>query len=321
MQTNAILLLAYGGPNSLDDIPAYVSNIRGGRPVPPQVLEEITRRYRLIGGRSPLLDITRRIAARLQDEVGMPVYVGMRHWYPYIADTVSQMARDGITRAVAICLAPHYSALSVGAYRMKLEETLAKWGTDFRVRKGGLESPPLRAPSENHGMSVDFIESWHTQPHYLAGIAANVQETLARFPSNARVKIIFTAHSLPASIVQKGDPYDAQLRETARLLAQELNLTDERWTLCYQSASRSNMPWLGPQIEELVPQLAQAGERDLLIAPIGLITDHAEVLYDLDIGVQEIARAHNLRVERTPMLNDSPALVAALAELVRERMR
>lgn len=293
--STAILLLAYGAPESLDDLPAYLTDIRGGRSAPPPLIEEVARRYRLIGGKSPLLAITRRVAARLQERLAMPVYVGMRHWHPYIVETVLQIKQAGIQHIVALCMAPHYSAMSIGAYRTKLTQALDAETT------------------------VAFVESWHTQPDYLAGIAKNVQATLERFPpaTQKRVKIIFTAHSLPAAILDKGDPYDAQVRETARLLAHQLNLSDDRWSVCYQSAPRVDISWLGPQIEQVVPQLAQSGETNLLVAPIGFVADHAEVLYDLDIGAQAIARAHGVRLERMPMLNDSPALIAALAELAR----
>jgi ferrochelatase len=299
--STAVLLLAYGGPDSLDDIPAYLLEIRGGRETPQRLIDEITHRYAQIGGRSPLLEITQSAAHKLSDRIGLPVYVGMRHWHPNIKDAVARMAGEGIQQVSAICMAPHYSTLSIGAYRKKLDEALAATSTE---------------------VTVAFVESWGTQPEYLNGVAANVREAQARFPAETRetVKVVFTAHSLPASVLESGDPYDAQLRETARLLAERLNLADDRWTFCYQSAARTGTPWLGPQIEELVPALAAQGERNLIVAPIGFIADHVEVLYDLDIGVQEIARQHELRVERTPMLNNSEALIAALAALVREHL-
>jgi protoporphyrin/coproporphyrin ferrochelatase len=289
---DAILLLTYGGPDSLDDIPTFLSAVRGGRPTPPLLLAEISRRYALIGGRSPLLAITRRIADRLSEATGSPVYVGMRHWQPTIAETVRQMAGDGVRRCVAICLAPHYSRLSVGAYRARLGEALA-----------------------GVNLQVVFIESWHTAPAYLDGVAAAVRETLPRFGADPPVKVIFTAHSLPASILAEGDPYDGQLEETARLVAARLGLPDDRWTRCYQSAAQTGVPWLGPSIEALMPQLAAAGERNLVVAPIGFIAEQVEILYDLDIGLREIATQCGARVERTPMLNDSPPLIAALAEI------
>ncbi len=295
---DAVLLLAYGGPDSLADIPAYLADVRGGRPTPPGLLAEITHRYASIGGGSPLLAITRRVADKLAAAVGLPVYVGMRHWRPFIRETAAQMAADGVRRCVAICMAPHASRLSTGAYRARLDEALAAVG---------------------HGMTADFVESWHTVPAYLDGIAANVRATLHRFADPAAVKVIFTAHSLPASILAEGDPYDRQLDETAHLVAARLGLPADRWMRCYQSAAQTGAPWLGPQVEEVVPQLAAAGERNLVIAPIGFIADHVEILYDLDIGLQAIAARCGARVERTPMLNDSPYLIAALAEICRSR--
>lgn len=299
--TTAVLLLAYGGPDSLADIPAYLADIRGGRETPQALIDEITHRYAEIGGRSPLLAITRSLAARLSAAVDLPVYVGMRHWTPWIQDTVAQMAADGVQRAVAICLAPHYSSLSIGAYRRKLDEALAQ-----------VERP----------LAIDFVDSWHTEPHYLDGIAANVRATLDRWPEQKRndVLVVFTAHSLPELIVQRGDPYDQQMRDTSGLLAHHLDLPNDRWTFSYQSAAQTGVPWLGPQIEDLLPRLAQQGWRNMLIAPIGFIADHVEILYDIDIGVQTIARQHNIRVERPPMLNDTPPLIAALAAIVRQRV-
>ncbi|HSG15546.1 MAG TPA: ferrochelatase [Anaerolineae bacterium] len=292
----AVILLAYGGPDSLDDIPAYLLDIRGGRPTSQELIDDITDRYRQIGGRSPLLDITNSVADKVATVIDRPVYVGMRHWSPYIVDVVGQMATDGIDHIVAICMAPHYSTLSIDKYREKVEEAVA--GRDIRL---------------------SFVDSWHTQPAYLGGIAGKVRQTLTRWPASEqkRVKVIFTAHSLPSFILDRGDPYDAQLRETAGLLAEMLGLAADRWTFSYQSAAQTGMPWLGPQIEDLVPELAANGERDLLIAPIGFISDHVEILYDIDIGLQAIASAHGVRVERTPMLNACRPLIVALSALAR----
>ncbi|GAB4570716.1 MAG: ferrochelatase [Anaerolineae bacterium] len=298
----AVLLLAYGGPDRLEDIPAYLLDIRGGRHTPQHLIDEITDRYAQIGGKSPLLEITREVAEKLSARLNMPVYVGMRHWTPYIKDAVAQMAQDGVTRAVVICMAPHYSRMSIGAYRRKLDEAIQATGATFQI---------------------DFVESWHTQPDYLAGVAANAQATLQLFPEDVRagVKVVFTAHSLPAIILEQGDPYDAQLRETASLLAERLRLPEDRWTFCYQSAAQTGTPWLGPQIEELIPTLAREGERHVLVVPIGFIADHVEVLYDLDIGVQQIAREHGLQVLRPPMLNASEPLIRALEQLVAARFQ
>ena len=298
----AVILLAYGGPDSLDDIPEYLLDIRGGRPTSQALINDISDRYRQIGGKSPLLAITRDVATKVESLIETPVYIGMRHWAPYIADVVGQMAADGVQHIAAICMAPHYSALSIGKYRETLETALAGF------QNGAGQS-----------ISLTFIDSWHTQPAYLAGIAQNMRQTLTRWSETEqqRVKTVFTAHSLPSFILEQGDPYDSQLRETAGLLADRLEVPADRWTFCYQSAAKTGMPWLGPQIEQLVPEMAASGERDLLIAPIGFIADHLEILYDIDIGVQAIAQANNVRVERTPMLNDSQPLVEALATLAR----
>ena len=296
----AVILLAYGGPDSLDDIPEFLLDIRGGRPTSQELIDEISDRYRQIGGMSPLLGITRAVAAKVAAEIDLPVYAGMRHWSPYITDVVDQMAADGVEHIVAICMAPHYSMLSIGKYRAEIEAALAS----VQDSTGRL-------------IKLSFVESWYGEPGYLSGIAGNVAQTLARWPASERdrVKIIFTAHSLPSFILERGDPYYSQLRETAGLLAERLGLAAERWTFSYQSAAQTGMPWLGPQIEALVPELAASGERDLLIAPIGFIADHVEILYDIDIGVQAIARANGVRLERTPMLNDSRSLVTTLASL------
>lgn len=297
----AVLLLAYGGPDSLDDIPAYLLDIRGGRATPQSLIDEITERYHLIGGRSPLLSITQSVAAKMQEQIGYPVYVGMRHWTPFIKDTVQQMAQDGIEEVLAICMAPHYSMLSIGKYREKLDEAISAAGRP---------------------MAVDFVESWHTQPEYLQAVADNVQATLARWPAaeQSQVKVVFTAHSLPAFILERGDPYDHQLRETATLLAKHLGLAAEQWTFSYQSAALTGVPWLGPQIEDLVADLANQGEKNLIVAPIGFISDHVEVLYDIDIGVQNIARPLGVRVERPPMLNDSDPLGQTMVAIFRDRL-
>lgn len=292
----AVLLLAYGGPNSLEDIPAYLLDIRGGRETPQELIDEISHRYAAIGGASPLLRITQSAAIQLQERIGLPVYVGMRHWTPWIKDAVAQMAADGVERAAVICMAPHYSSLSIGAYRRRLDEALAQ-----------LDRP----------IEISFVESWHTQPDYLDAVAANVRATLQRYAPAERdeVLVVFTAHSLPEFILERGDPYDRQLRETAQRLAEKLVLPADRWTFSYQSAAKTGVPWLGPQIEDYIVELAKSGRKRLVVAPIGFIADHVEVLYDIDIGVQHIALEHGVRVERPPMLNDSPAMVTILAAL------
>ncbi len=296
-----ILLMAYGGPNSLDDVEPYLLNIRGGRPTSPELVAKVKKRYALIGGRSPLLDITRQQAAALEAHLNQEdgprfrAYVGMRHWQPHIREAVAQMADDGIERAVALVMAPHYSRLSTGAYFQRLDEAVRDLAVDVTFAR---------------------VESWHDHPGLVAALAEKAADALARFAED-RPKVLFTAHSLPARVLDQGDPYDAQLRETATLLADRLSLPPDRWLLCYQSAGHSPEPWLGPHIEDVIVKLAQAGEKRLLVVPIGFVCDHVEVLYDVDIECRELAEAHGARLERSESLNTSPTFIAALADLVK----
>ena len=301
--TIGLLLMAYGSPESLDDMEAYLLDIRGGRAVSPGLVEEIKGRYARIGGRSPLLARTREQAQALEAELNrrytnqvtrFQACVGMRHWEPRIKAAVSQMAAGGIDRAVALVMAPHSSRLSTGAYFDRLDEAIRELDQDLQVWR---------------------VESWHDHPGLIAALAEQAQIGLDRFAPEAPY-VVFTAHSLPVRILAQGDPYDRQLRETARLLAGRLGLPAERWTFSYQSAGQSPEPWLGPQIEALVVDLAQSGEKNLLVVPVGFVCDHVEVLYDIDIHARELAAQHGARLERSPSLNASPTLIAALAEIV-----
>ena len=299
---NAVLLLAYGGPESLHDVPAYLRDISGGCETRPDLIDAVTHRYERIGGSSPLLAITQAAAGRLSARADLPVYVGMRHWHPFIESVVAQMATDGVQHAVVICMAPHYSGLSIGAYRQKLDDALRSLPRD----------------GEGRVFDVTFVEAWGEQQDYVKGVAANVRAALHRIPAEKRsdVRILFTAHSLPASILERGDPYPDQLAATARLVAERLHLSSERWQLCYQSASTTGTPWLGPRVDEMVANLAANGHRQFVVAAIGFLADHLEVLYDLDIDLQQRARDLGVQVERAPSLNDGDALISALMSLV-----
>lgn len=305
----AVLLLAYGGPDSLEDIEPYLLDVRGGRPTAPELVAEVRERYARIGGRSPLLEITRAQAQRLEARLaavhaGRPtrVYVGMRHWTPYIAETVRQIAADGFERVVALCMAPHASRYSTSAYRKKLDAAVEELGR------------PLE---------VIFIESWHDQPGFIQAIAENIRSALERFPADARASVhhLFSAHSLPAAILEQGDPYPAQLAETARLVAERLGLPPAQWSQCYQSAGAIPGKWLGPQVDEILPELAERGVSDVLITAIGFVADHVEVLYDLDVEAREQAEALGLRFQRTASPNTSPAFIDALAQVVEDKLR
>jgi ferrochelatase len=295
----AVLLMAYGSPDDLDDMEAYLLDIRGGRPTSPQLVEEIRRRYALIGGRSPLLDLTRAQAAALEAELNrLPganfrAFVGMRHWQPRIADAVEQIAGQGIRQVVALVMAPHQSKMSTGAYFRQLNQAISE-----------------RAPE----IEVIRIGAWHDHPGLIASLAEKAQSALSLFERPPYV--LFTAHSLPVRILQEGDPYDAQLHQTAALVAGQLGLPNDRWKFCYQSAGQSQEPWLGPPIEEAIPALAQAGETGILAVPVGFVCDHVEILYDLDILARQIAASHGVHFERSASLNTSPTFIAALADLV-----
>ncbi|MDA0745006.1 MAG: ferrochelatase [bacterium] len=305
MGKQAVLMLAYGSPDSLDDMEAYLNDIRGGRPMSKEFVEEFRGRYAQIGGRSPLNERTFEQAEHTEKELrdrghDVTVYVGMRHWKPWIKDTVAQMQADGVEQAVGIVMAPHYSKMSIGKYWDKVNEA-----------------------QEAAGSHIDFtfVDSWCSQPRLLEAQEALVREALKKFSGDVRdnVKIVFSAHSLPARLLKMGDPYDDELQSNAKALVQRLGEVD--WTFSYQSAAKTGEPWLGPQIEELVPDLAEQGYRHLLIAPIGFVCDHVEVLYDIDIGVQAIAKEHGVQVERIASMNSNPVFIQAVVDAVVEKLK
>ena len=302
-----VLFMAYGGPNALEEIPGYLADIRAGRPTTPAVLEEITNNYRQIGGRSPLLELTRRQAAGVMERLNPPGtparfkdYLGMRHWAPWIEETVGQMIDDGISRAVSIVMAPHFSSLSIAKYQQKIAAGLAMYRGDI---------------------AFEHISSYHDAPGLIAALAERVTAGLTRWPEEERadVHVVFSAHSLPVRILQQGDPYDSQLRETATRVAEKAGLPEDRWSWSYQSAGRSPEPWLGPQLEAYLPDLAAQGIRNVVSIPVGFVCDHVEILFDIDIEAQAVARANGMRLERPPALNDDPRFIGQLADLIHQK--
>jgi ferrochelatase len=285
-----VLLMAYGTPGSLDEVEAFYTDIRGGRPPSPELLNNLRARYAAVGGRTPLLEITQQQAQALQDALGhrYRVFVGMRHWHPYIRDVVAGMEAAGIREAVALALAPHYSELSAGAYFRAIAET----GTSIAFRK---------------------VRSWHLQPAYLDVIAERVRSAGAGFEPEL---VVFTAHSLPKRILETGDPYFEQLQATSRAVASRLALRS--WMFSFQSAGATGDSWLGPDILETVEMQAAKGLRRLLVAPIGFISDHLEILYDLDVQAKRRAEELGVALRRTESLNASPKLVEALKAAVLE---
>ena len=292
----AVLLLAHGSPDSVEDVPEFLLRVTGGRPLGNQVVEEVKHRYGLIG-RSPLTRWTLRQGALLGEELKLPVYVGMRNWKPLVADTVHTMAVAGVERAVVICLAPQNSRTSVGLYRSAL-------------------TTPSPVP-----FAVDFVESWHDHPLLIQAFAEKLQAgwSRAQREMGGAVPVIFTAHSVPQRTVTEGDPYEIQAKETARLVARAASLAADGWSFAFQSQGMSGGPWLGPTVEEAILGLKAQGSRGVFVQPIGFLCDHVEVLYDIDIGFKQFAERESLHLWRADSLNDSPLLTAALADLVRSR--
>ena len=292
-----VLLMAYGTPASPDDVEGYYTHIRRGRPPTPELLADLRRRYDAIGGISPLRERTEAqragLAAALGD--GWDVRLGMKHAAPFIEDTVAAFAADGVTELVALVLAPHYSRLSVGEYVERAREAAAA-----------------------HGLTVvRAVEHWWDEPAVLELLAERVRAELAELPD--ATKLLVTAHSLPARVLEMGDPYPDQLRATAEALAERCGLNPwAGFTVAWQSAGRTPEPWLGPDILEVIRELGATGKAEgVLVCPAGFVSDHLEVLYDLDVEAKAVAEEVGLAFARTESLNDDPRFLDALAEVVR----
>jgi len=292
----AVLLLAHGSPNSVDDVPEFLLRVTGGRPLPFEAIKEVSHRYAAIG-KSPLTELTLKQAELLAQEIGMPVYVGMRNWHPFVAQALGQMQADGIGHAVVICLAPHNSRTSVGLYRKSLEQ------------------------STDPGMTLDFVESWHDQAQLIQAFAEKLKSGLeqVKLESTKQVPVIFTAHSVPERTVLDGDPYATQAKQTAALVAAAAGLQPQDWNFAFQSQGMSGGPWLGPTVEETITRLKQSGHSGVFMQPIGFLCDHVEILYDIDILFKKIAEEEGMRLWRAESLNDAPLLTSALAQIVRSR--
>jgi protoporphyrin/coproporphyrin ferrochelatase len=299
----AVLLMALGGPDSLEQVEPYLLDVRGGRPTPAELIEEIRVRYKMTGGKSPVLGIMREVATRLEQKLHAAgaeqfrLYIGMRHWHPYIKDAYVKLMEERPERLICICMAPQYSALSIGAYVKKVEEARAAVGGAF---------------------PVSYVESWYRHPGLIHAIAENITQALEKFPTEVRstVPIIFTAHSLPERILQMNDPYPQQVQGTMQAVCEELRPVTVR--VAYQSQGRSGEKWLGPTVESTIEDLHREGYRHVLIAPIGFLSDHLEVLYDVDIEFRRIAESKGMQLERIAMLNADPALITILASLLEE---
>jgi ferrochelatase len=284
----AVVLMAYGSPDRLADVPAYYADIRGGRPVRPELLADLTERYRRLGieESNPLNEITERTRAALEQELGLPVFTGMKHWTPRIADAAERAVAAGAETLVGLVLAPHYSRLSIAGYRAQLEQALAGRG---RLR---------------------FVESWHDEPGLIDVLAERVRGTDRH--------VVFTAHSLPARILADGDPYTDQLEQTSALVAQAAELRD--WSFSFQSESDTGEPWLRPDLLDHLAELHTEGVERVLVCPVGFVADHLEIRWDIDTEAQERAGQLGLELTRIEMPNDDPAFVAVLAGIVRRTL-
>lgn len=294
----AVLLLAHGTPEKVEEVPAYLRNVTSGRPLPEEVVKEIQHRYSLIG-QSPLTCWTFEQAEKVSQELGIPAYVGMRNWKPYISETVKKMAADGVTEAVAICLTPHNSRTSVGLYRRAIIGETGK------------------AP-----FTVDFVESWHDHPLLIEAFAERLREgwqkANAEFGSN--LPVIFTAHSVPTRTIEAGDPYEMQTRHTAELVAARVpEVGSGVWRFAFQSQGASGGAWLLPTVEGTILKLKEEGHRGVFIQPIGFVCDHVEVLYDIDIAFRKFAEDCGMRLWRAESLNGSPTFARAVADVARKR--
>ncbi|MDQ3067774.1 MAG: ferrochelatase [Actinomycetota bacterium] len=283
--STAVILMAYGSPERLEDVPAYYADIRGGRPIKPENLADLVERYRRLGieDSNPLNEITEATRAALETELGLPVFTGMRHWQPRIAEAVERALAGGATEIVGLVLAPHYSGMSIEKYRAQLVDAVA----------GRVE--------------IAFVERWGDEPGFV--------ELLAERVGGSEAHVVFTAHSLPARIVAEGDPYQDELLETARLVAEQAGV--EEWSFSFQSESPTGEPWLGPDILDHLATLATGGVARVLVAPVGFVAAHLEIKWDIDVEAQETARELGLELERIELPNADPAFIRVLAGLVR----
>jgi protoporphyrin/coproporphyrin ferrochelatase len=302
-----VILMAYGGPDKLEDVPDYLLDVRSGRPMSQELVDEFVERYREIGGRSPILELTQAQAKgvekalnnRKAKEAGIKysTYVGMRHWDPYIRDVVPQIVEDGVDKIVGVVMAPHYSKMSVGKYMEQLREGLEMAGSDIPVHE---------------------VHSWKDQPMFISGVSSRIRDALRKYPADIRkdVPIVFTAHSLPTRILEWGDPYPDELRVSVEMVADRVR--QRHWRFAYQSQGASAEPWLGPEVEDTLDQLAAEGFKHVLMVPIGFVCDHVEILYDVDIEHKEHAEKLGMELSRIKSLNDGPMLCRAVAESVRK---
>ena len=291
--------MAYGSPNSLDEVGDYLSQVRGGRGSNPDEIEHLKQRYQRVGGRTPLLEITRSQADALEKKLlrdGMPARVsfGMKHWHPFVEDVVEKISADNPPILVGVALAPHYSKLSIGGYEDSVRRGLAR---------------------KNSNVQFVMVKSWHTQSSLIKALSARVSNGLHEMTESGPTFVVFTAHSLPLRAVSTNDPYRAQLLETSQLVANSSNITD--WDFAFQSASGPHGTWLGPSLKEKISELSKRRIKQILVCPVGFVSDHLEILYDLDVEAREYANFLGIALARVSSLNADPMFIEALAAVVR----
>jgi ferrochelatase len=287
----AVLLLAHGAPERVEDVGQYLSLVRGGRPVPPYLVAEVERRYAEIGGGSPMLARTREQAEALQQRLSVPVFFGMRNWHPFIQETMARIQASGVERVVALCLAPQYSRLSVGFYFRRTQE--ARQAVGFQGE-------------------IVWTKSFHDHPLL---VEAFHEKLAAELPAE---QVLFTAHSLPEKILESADPYDREARATASLVAGRAGLAG--WEFAYQSQGMTEERWLGPTVESRLDEYAARGIKEVVLHPVGFVSDHVEVLYDVDVLFRTYAAARGITLRRPRSLNDSPKFIDALADVARRKL-
>jgi ferrochelatase len=303
-----VLLMTYGSPATLHDIPVYLQNVRGGRPAEEELVQEFRRRYALIGG-SPLLRITQQQAAALEIELNtqhpdgprFQVMAGMRFASPFIADLVPQVAA-GAQRLVGIIMSPQYSPIIMSGYTRALQDAVAEL--------------------HRADLTLKIAGDWHLQPFFLQALAERIREALARLPEDVRqrVPVLLTAHSMPKRVIENEPNYIDHLHETAAHVAELVGLPAQRWMFCYQSAGHTPEEWLKPDFADIMPELRRAGETYVLIAPVQFLADHLEILYDIEIGARQQAEAQGMQFARIESLNTSPLFIKALASVVLETL-
>ena len=306
MSELGLLVMAYGTARSPEDVERYYTDIRGGRPPAPELVEELRGRYAAIGNMFPLERITRQQAEALERELNAGegpryrAYLGWKHSPPHVPDVVRRMAEDGMTEAVGIVMAPHYSRMSIGGYA-------------DRVRQGLPEDGSLR---------VSMVESWYDHPRFVEALAARLRDALGTLTEEERRDplVIFTAHSLPEKILDHGDPYPDQLRESAELVSARAGIDVADVTTGWQSAGRTPEPWLGPPLEEVIAKAVADGRTAAVVVPCGFVSDHLEILYDIDIEAQTTAREAGIRLVRTESMNADPEFIRAVAAVVRDHV-